>query len=189
MQKTWAGHTELLLSSVCPVSLLNSISRYFPGQGAPSGLCGVLGPAAGEGNVVHRACVPVGPGTGETRLWVFPEELHSCTHGHAWFAEGTSAQLGRREEICEPDLAETMALGRYWRGQRVESWLVQGLTVSSCSWGGCGVSAQLWGHTGPQQAGLRDVELWPHPLGSQIQMPRISIILTHGHPSSSSSSL
>lgn len=129
--KTWTGHALHLLSSVCPVSLLNSIYRDFPGQGTPTGLCGVLGPACGEGAVAHRARVPVGSGAGGTSCECFPEELQPCTHGYAWFVKRTSAQLERRGEVCEPGLGENMALGQILEGLGVPSWLLEGLKVSS----------------------------------------------------------
>lgn len=126
----------------------------------------VLGPAAGEGAVAHRA--PVGAGIGDSRLGMFPEELHSCTVG----LPGLVREL-------QPS----------WReGESSESWpwqTLEGSEGDKLATGGSESLKQLLGRlwgvdlTASRAKGCGAVAT-SHPLGSQIQMP-----LTHGPPSSS----
>lgn len=161
------GWPLLLLGSICPVSLLNSIYRYFPGQRPPTGLCGVLGPAAGEGAVAHRAGVVQALERAGCEC-----SLRNCTSVHM-DVPGLLRELQPSWREGERSVSwvwqRLLPWDRYWRGQRVASWLPEGLKVSSSFWGGCGDT-----HMTSQQAGLRDVELWPPHIHWDLTDPNAS---------------
>lgn len=112
VERVWtrAGRALCLLSG-CPVSLLNSISKYFPGRGAPYAACacvygwGLSASGWRRGRGSQRSCVCGTRNQKHQDVWVFP-----------W---GTAAPCVR---VCIPNLSANFQPDELARRLRSGSW-------------------------------------------------------------------